>query len=92
MGGERCAIIQEPAGITPLESLPFPLTGPQPAGSLGKGRPPAAGSGALATGASLDAIANALGRASTDTTRIYAKIVDRMDENPARYLVALMGA
>jgi site-specific recombinase XerD len=46
---------------------------------------------ARAGGAKLDAIADQLGHASTDTTRIYARIVDRMAENPARYLAELMG-
>lgn len=46
---------------------------------------------ARAGGAKLDAIAGMLGHASTDTTRIYAKIVDRMAENPASYLDALLG-
>jgi hypothetical protein len=30
--------------------------------------------------------------ASTDTTRIYARIVDKMTENPARYLEAMLAA
>ena len=46
---------------------------------------------ARAGGAKLDAIADQLGHASTDTTRIYARIVDGMTENPARYLAELMG-
>jgi len=47
---------------------------------------------ARAGGAKLDAIADQLGHASTDTTRIYARIVDRMTENPALYLEALLTA
>jgi site-specific recombinase XerD len=47
---------------------------------------------ARAGGARLDAIAGMLGHASTTTTGIYARIVDRMAENPARYLEAMMGA
>ena len=47
---------------------------------------------ARAGGAKLDAIADQLGHASTDTTRIYARIVDRMTENPARYLEAMLTA
>ena len=43
-----------------------------------------------AGGAKLDAIAGMLGHASTDTTRIYSKIVDKMAENPARYLEAVL--
>ncbi len=41
-------------------------------------------------GAKIDAIADQLGHASTDTTRIYARIVDRMSENPARFLEAIL--
>jgi site-specific recombinase XerD len=47
---------------------------------------------ARAGGAKLDAIADQLGHASTDTTRIYARIVDMMTENPARYLEAMLAA
>ena len=47
---------------------------------------------ARAGGARIDAIADMLGHASTDTTRIYARIVDKLTENPARYLADLMGA
>ena len=47
---------------------------------------------ARAGGAKLDAIAGMLGHTSTDTTRIYAKIVDRMAENPAAYLDAVLGS
>ncbi|NLE76337.1 MAG: recombinase XerC, partial [Chloroflexi bacterium] len=32
-----------------------------------------------------------LGHASIQTTTVYAKIVDRMAENPARYLEGLLG-
>jgi integrase/recombinase XerC len=46
---------------------------------------------ARAGGAKLDAIAGMLGHASTNTTLIYAKIVDKMTENPARYLEAVIG-
>jgi site-specific recombinase XerD len=44
-----------------------------------------------AGGARLDAIASMLGHASVTTTSIYARIVDRISENPARYLEELMG-
>jgi site-specific recombinase XerD len=44
-----------------------------------------------AGGARLDAIAGMLGHASVTTTSIYARIVDRIAENPARYLEELMG-
>ena len=47
---------------------------------------------ARAGGAKLDAIADQLGHASTDTTRIYARIVDRMTENPAKFLEAMLTA
>ena len=43
-----------------------------------------------AGGAKIDAIADQLGHASTDTTRIYARIVNRISENPARYLEAML--
>jgi hypothetical protein len=33
-----------------------------------------------------------LGHSSTDTTRIYVRIVDKMTENPARYLEAMLEA
>jgi site-specific recombinase XerD len=46
---------------------------------------------ARAGGARLDAIAGMLGHASITTTSIYARLVDRMSENPARYLEAMMG-
>ncbi len=46
---------------------------------------------ARAGGARLDAIAGMLGHASVTTTSIYARIVDRIAENPARYLEELMG-
>jgi site-specific recombinase XerD len=45
---------------------------------------------ARAGGAKIDALADMLGHSSTDTTRVYARIVDRMTENPARYLEALL--
>ena len=47
---------------------------------------------ARAGGAKLDAIADLLGHASTNTTRIYARIVDKMTENPARFLEAMLAA
>ena len=47
---------------------------------------------ARAGGAKLDAIADQLGHSSTDTTRVYSKIVNRMQENPARYLEAMLTA
>ena len=43
-------------------------------------------------GARLDTIADMLGHSSTDVTRLYAKIVDRMAENAARYLEAVLVA
>ena len=46
---------------------------------------------ARAGGARLDAIAGMLGHTSITTTSIYARLVDRMSENPARYLEAMMG-
>jgi len=46
---------------------------------------------ARAGGAALDALAGMLGHASVTTTQVYARIVDRMTENPARYLEAMMG-
>ena len=47
---------------------------------------------ARAAGAKLDAIAGAMGHASIDTTRVYARIVDARAENPAAFLVgALQG-
>jgi site-specific recombinase XerD len=46
---------------------------------------------ARAGGARLDAIAGMLGHASVTTTGVYAKIVDKIAENPARYLEELMG-
>jgi site-specific recombinase XerD len=46
---------------------------------------------ARAGGARLDAIAGMLGHASVTTTGIYARIVDKIAENPARYLEGLMG-
>ena len=47
---------------------------------------------ARAGGAKIDAIADMLGHASTDTTRVYARIVDRMTENPARFLEAILAS
>lgn len=45
----------------------------------------------LAGGAKLQAISGAMGHSSIETTQVYAKLVDRMTDNPARYLAALMG-
>lgn len=45
----------------------------------------------LAGGAKLQAISAAMGHSSIETTQVYAKLVDRMTDNPARYLAALMG-
>jgi integrase/recombinase XerD len=45
---------------------------------------------ARAGGARLDAIGGMLGHASVQTTTVYAKIVDRMVENPAQYLEAML--
>jgi hypothetical protein len=44
-----------------------------------------------AGGVRLDAIAGMLGHASVPTTGIYARIVDKIAENPAQYLEELMG-
>jgi site-specific recombinase XerD len=46
---------------------------------------------ARAFGATVDALADMLGHASVDTTRVYARIVNRMQENPARFLEAALG-
>ena len=50
-------------------------------------------SGSLAglAGAALDALAGVLGHASVTATQVYAQLVDRMTENLARYLEAVMG-
>lgn len=45
----------------------------------------------LAGGAKLQAISGALGHSSIETTQVYAKLVDRLTDNPARYLAALLG-
>jgi site-specific recombinase XerD len=45
----------------------------------------------LAGGAKLQAISSAMGHTSIETTQVYARIVDRINENPARYLEALIG-
>jgi integrase len=45
---------------------------------------------ARASGARLGAIAGLLGHASVTTTGIYARIVDKIAENLARYLEELM--
>jgi site-specific recombinase XerD len=42
-------------------------------------------------GARLEAIAGMLGHTSVTTTGAYAKIVDKIAKNPARYLGELMG-
>jgi integrase len=47
---------------------------------------------AQAGGAKIDALADMLGHSSTDTTRVYARIVDKMTENPARFLEAMLTA
>ena len=44
----------------------------------------------LAGGAGLVSIQDALGHSSVETTQVYAKIVDRMRENPALYLEKLL--
>ena len=44
-----------------------------------------------AGGARLDAIAGMLGHTSVTTTGVYAKIVDKIAENPVRYLEELRG-
>jgi site-specific recombinase XerD len=48
------------------------------------------GNWARAGGAKLDAIGGMLGHASVTTTQVYAKIVDRMTENPAQFLEAML--
>jgi site-specific recombinase XerD len=45
---------------------------------------------ARAGGAALDSLADMLGHADTSTTRIYAQVVNKMQENPARYLEAML--
>jgi site-specific recombinase XerD len=45
-----------------------------------------------AAGAKLDAISKAMGHSSVTTTQVYADIVDRAAENPARFLVGALGA
>ena len=47
---------------------------------------------ARAGGAKLDALADIMGHANVSTTRIYAQIVDKMTENPARFLEAMLTA
>ena len=37
-------------------------------------------------------MADMLGHSSADTTQIYARIVDKMSENPAKYLEAVLEA
>jgi len=46
----------------------------------------------LAGGAKLLSISQALGHSSIETTQVYAKIVDRVQENPALYLGRMLGA
>jgi hypothetical protein len=41
---------------------------------------------ARAGGAKIDALADMLGHSGTDTTGVYARIVDKMTEKPARFL------
>lgn len=43
-------------------------------------------------GARLDAVAGMLGHTSATTTGMYARIVDKIAENPARCLEELMGS
>ena len=45
-----------------------------------------------AGGAKLDALADMLGHADVSTTRIYAKVVNKMTENPAKSLEAMLTA
>jgi len=45
----------------------------------------------LAGGAKLLSISQALGHSSIETTQVYAKLVDRIQENPTKYLEELMG-
>jgi len=47
---------------------------------------------ARAGGAKLDALADMLGHADVSTTRIYAKVVNKMTENPAKFLEAMLTA
>jgi len=44
----------------------------------------------LAGGAKLEAIQDALGHSSVETTQVYAKIVDKMQENPTVFLEKLL--
>lgn len=46
----------------------------------------------LAGGAKLESIQDTLGHASVETTQVYAKIVDRMRENPTLYLEKLLSS
>ncbi len=45
---------------------------------------------ARAGGAKLDALADMMGHADVSTTRIYAQIVNKMQENPAKFLEAML--
>jgi len=44
----------------------------------------------LAGGAKLESIQDTLGHSSPETTRVYARIVDKMRENPTLYLEKLL--
>lgn len=46
---------------------------------------------ALAGGAKLTAISDALGHSNITTTQVYAKIVDRRVENPSRFVAEILG-
>jgi len=48
------------------------------------------GTQALAAGASLLAISQAMGHASVTTTQVYVKIVDKARNNPAKFLVGVL--
>jgi hypothetical protein len=43
-------------------------------------------------GAKLDVLADMLGNAEASTTRICAQVVNKMQENPARFLEAMLAA
>jgi len=44
----------------------------------------------LAGGGKLEAISAAMGHSSIETTGVYAKVVDKIQENPARYLESML--